>query len=333
MNEEAEVVEESGFDMEGAVDQIGTDLFSQSEPSEEEVEEEVEVEEKPKETPKEEPKDEKEEKPKEEKAEEVEEEKPKREAPNSWKKEYRELYSSADPALQEIIDLRENQMREGLEKDRSDANLGRTMRDVMTPYEAMFKDRGLEAPQAVQYLLNAHHRLTTGSPEQKIALMQQLSESYGISAPQEGQDPRLVGLTERLQHIEQNLNASQKRSIQENNDRIQAEVSAFAEDHPLFDDLADEMKKFIEAGYGLEDAYSMAERSSPTYIERELERRIKEQEEAANKQAKKEAEEAKKAKSVNVKAKHTKKAPTAPKGRFLDEDDMRETLREIQKRN
>lgn len=320
--------EESAFDMESAQETISDDIFGKQEESEElNLDQEDEEKETEKEE-KEEPEKEKAEKP-EEKGE--KEEKPAKNAPNSWKKEMREFYSSADPVLQDYINQREQQMHEGLETDRNDANLGRTMRDMMTPFNAFFQERGIQGPQAVQYLLNTHKALTSGTVEQKQAVLAQLSQSYGITKPKEGDNPQLTSLVQRLGAIEQNLNKSQRRTLQETSTRIEAEVEAFAKDHPLFDDLQDEITKYINAGYELEDAYKMAERSSDGFINSEVERLMKERDDKAKIQDEDELEKARKAKSVNVKGRNARKSPTADKGKMFD--DMHDMYRDIKSRN
>jgi len=312
--------------MESAQDTISDALFPETEKEEveeveiieeviEEVEEVAEKEEKP-----------------EDLDEALKEEIQKANAPQSWKKEMHEFYNSADPVLQKYINDRETQMHDGLEKDRNDANLGRTMRDMMTPYDEMFKSRGIEAPQVVQHLLQNHQRLSSGTNEQKVALLRQLAQSYGITGPEKGGEtnPQIQSLTDRLQAMESNMNASHQRSVQESRTRINTEVSTFAESHPLFDDLSDEIAKYIRAGDSLEDAYSKAERLSDGYQQKEIDKLVKEQLASLDKEAKKEAEAAKKAQSVNIKSRDTRKSPTAKKGKMFD--DMSDIYQEIKSR-
>ena len=336
--QEADSQEESSFDMEAAQDTLSADIFGvekkEKDDSLDDIVDNIDLDQESDEKPIEKKAD-KEEISDVDKAlkEELKEEVKARKAPESWKKEMHEFYNSSDSAMQDYIDLRESQMKEGLEKDRGDANLGRTMRDIMTPHEMLFKNRGIEGPQAVQFLLNAHNTLSTGTIEQKQAAIQQLVQSYGIGAPAEGANPQITSLTQRLSEMEQNYNSSQQRSLQETQTRIETEVSAFADEHPLFDDLQDDIAKLITAGYELEDAYEKARWANPTTRQSALDELETERVAKAEKDAKKEAEEARKAKSVNVKGNKSNKTPTADKGKFLDTDDMRETLREINSRN
>lgn len=343
MNEEAvadsAVEEHSGepqggdvFDMEGAVDTLSEGLFGteKTEEIDEEVDLSQETDDKPAEI------DAKDEKP-DEKVDEPDDvekalkEELKREAPKSWKKEMREFFNSADPMMQEYILQRESQMADGLEKDRGDANLGRTMRDVLMPHEATFRERGIEPQQAVRYLLDAHNALSTGTIEQRQANIQKLAQSYGIVNPEDGANPQLQSLIQEVQALKQNQAASEQRTLQERQSSIETEVTAFASDHPLFHDLEQDIVVYINAGYELEDAYDKALWANPLTRQKEMDRLEQEKASEAEKLAKKEAEDAKKASSVNVKGRDSKKAPTAPKGSM--EDTMRETYRKINSRN
>jgi hypothetical protein len=315
------------FDMEGAVDTLSADIFGKSDDGINESEEHEEVAEEGDEevSAKTEKETEKTVETKEEK-EEVE----KIDLPASWKKDMQEKWEKLDVEAQKYVVERENQMRAGLDKDRVDADLGRTMRDMMKPYDALFQERGIEAPQAVQYLLQAHNILSSGTPEQKAGVMAQLAQSYGVGE-QKDVDPQVQNLTQRLQTMEQNLNASHQRSLQEMRTKIDSEVTAFAEEHPLFDDLQDDIVKLIQVGETLEDAYEKALWANPSTRQKELDRLDTQRAAETEKLAKKEVEEAKKAKSVNVKGRNLKKAPTAPLGSM--EDTMRETYRNINNRN
>jgi hypothetical protein len=329
-----EVAEES-FDMDAAQESISSDLFGKPEETDEEIDLDQDIEEIEEETEEVEAKEDKEEV---EKVEEKEEVRETRKAPSSWKKEMREFYASADPMLQDYIEQREEQMKSGLEQDRSDSNLGRTFRDIVTPYNDIFQQTGIAPTQAVQYLLNAHKSLSTGTIEQKQAAMQQLEQSYGITKPNEGSNPQITSLSQRLAQMEQNQIVNAQTARQAAQDKIEAaqakietEVDTFAKDHPLLDDLQDEIAGFIKQGYELEEAYNRAERSSDGYIQAEVDRQIKEREAEAESQRQEELKLVKKAKSVNVRGRNTSKAPTGPLGTM--EDTMHETYREIQSRN
>jgi transcription termination factor NusB len=307
-------VEESGIDMDSAINEISSDVFGVEEPTEvEEVAEEVT----------EEVTDEVQEEP-------VEEVK---EAPQSWKKEMREHFASLTPEVQDYIVQRENQMREGLEKDRGDANLGRVMRDVMSPYSEMLKTQGIDESVMVRNLMNAHYQLSTADTDQKISLIKQIAQSYGVPLDGEQQqiDPALKAVMDKVNGLEQHLTASHQRSLQEARTRVESEVAEFAAAHEFFDDVSEQIVPLINSGYSLEEAYQNAIWLNPVTRQKEIDRAAQEAAVKAEEKAKQEVEKAKKAKSANVRGRDTTRSPTEPTGTM--EDTMRETLREIQNRS
>jgi len=256
-------------------------------------------------------------------------------APQSWKKEMHESWSSLDPAVQDYIEQRENQMKEGLEKDRGDANLGRVMRDVMSPYSEMLKTQGIDESVMVRNLMNAHYRITTADDNGRRDLINQLAQSYGIDLNGEPQkvDPALKTIQDKVNQLESHLTTSHQQALQAARERVQSDVEAFAADpkHEFFDEVAEQIIPLINAGYELEDAYKNAIWLNPVTRQKEIDRTSSEAAAKAQELAKQEAEKARKAKSTNVRGRDTGKTPTEPHGTM--EDTMRETLREIKNRS
>ena len=321
---------EPAFDMDAAADSLAADLFGKK-PEELEANKEAEEPEEPVEAEAE--ATEEVEEPEAEPEPEVEA----REAPQSWKKEMHDKWASLDAETQDYIELREKQMREGLDRNHEDSELGKTMRDTFAPYEAMLRSQNISHEQAIGSFLSTHYKLSTAPMEERKQIFSHLAKVYGLEAPTQGEnseqapvDPRVNQLQNELNGIKQHLSASQQRSLQEARTRIEGEVEAFAKDHPHFDDLSDEIARLIRADYELEDAYKVAYKSSRFY-DLDLEKKNKEATEKAEKAKKAEAEKAKKAASVNVKGRDTKKSPTAPTGTM--DDTMREVMREIKNRN
>lgn len=309
------------FDMDAAVDSIGKDIFG-AEPAVK-TEEDQEVQEGL--AGKEPEKAEKEEK----------EEIQARVAPQSWKKEMHEFWNGVDPAVQDYIEQRELQMKDGLEKDRGDANLGRTMRDVMSPYSEMLKTQGIDESVMVKNLMNAHYRLSTVSDDEKVGLINQLAQSYGINMTGDKTqvDPAMKSLQDRIQGLEHNINSSHQKSLQESRDRVQTEVEEFSSDseHEFFDEVSEQIIPLINAGYSLEDAYKNAIWLNPVTRQKEIDRTNKEAAENAQKEAKQDAEKARKAKVTNVKGRDTNKGSTEPLGTM--DDTMHEVYADIQSRS
>lgn len=260
-----------------------------------------------------------------------------RQPPQSWKKEMHEKFAALPPDVQEYIETREIQMREGLEKDRGDANLGRVMRDTMSPYRQFLQSQGIDEPRAVQSLLNAHYKLSTAEGDAKEGLFAQLRQMYGLpdvpgAATATSSDPAFSALQQRLNGLENQISASHRAAIEQSRARVAADVEAFASDpsHAYFDDVSAEIATLISAGHDLKTAYEQAVWLNPVTRAKELARLQTERDEAQRVKAKEEAEAAKKAAAVNVRSRDTQRTPTAPKGTMRDLDRvMEETMREI----
>ncbi len=318
--EETEQVNEpeSGIDIAKASDQIAEDLFGKKpEVPDEPIEEPEEVPAEPEAEIKEDPEPEKELKP----------------APQSWKKEMHETWNGLSDEAQEYIELREQQMKEGIDVRKDDADLGMKMRDAMKPFDQVLKQNNIDPVVASQRMMATHFQLVSAPPEQRKELFNQLAKSYGIEQVEVetgDKDPKIAKLESELHELKQSLQATQYATQQEQQSRVNEVVADFASEHDHFDDLSDEIAKLIRGGYELDQAYKMAYRNSDFYekdLKKERQKEIEKEEEAK----KKEAEKAKKAKSVNVKGRDTGKAPTAPLGTM--EDTMKDVMRQIKNRN
>lgn len=321
--EESEV-SDGGFDVNDASDSLANDLFpSREEPREESSVEEKEVE---TETP--------------EKEEEPQEEIVAKAPPASWKKEMHEVFAKLPKEAQDYIEQREQQMADGLEKDRGDANLGRVMRDTMAPYRAMLQAQGVDEPRAVQALMNAHYKLSNDSPVEKAKYFAGLAKSYGIdfSHLQQEQsqiDPTVKALQDELEGIKRTLSSGQQAAMNEAKTRVVKDVDAFASDpaHPYFDEVSDDIVSMIQAGHELKDAYEKAVWANPVTRQKEIARITQENEAKLREKSLATAKAAKAAASINIKTRDTSRTPTGPKGTMNDLDGaLRETLREIKSR-
>lgn len=264
-----------------------------------------------------------------------------RQPPKSWTKEMQTKYSALPPEVQDYVELREKQMADGLEKDRGDANLGRTMRDIMTPYRAMLQAQGVDEGKAVQSLMNVHYKLTNLPLAEKTAYLQSLAKGYGIdlsdvSRETEQQiDPTIKKLQDELNGIRQTLTNSQQSAITQAKERVSKDVEAFASapEHAYFDEVADDIAAMIQAGHDLETAYEKAVWANPVTRQKEIARLQTEQEAKLREKAKTTAEAAKKAASLNVKTRDTSRTPTGPKATMRNLDSaLEETMREINSR-
>jgi len=308
------------FDMKSAVDSISSDLFGKKETAEKEPDEDEVKEPEPKKEPKakKEPKESKKAEEKEPvaeteeaKADEVEAKPDAVERPASWKKDMQPTWDAMTKEAKEYVIQREEQMKQGLVKDRDDAVLGRTMRDTLAPYSDLLKAQGIPEKQMVNNLLNAHYKLSTASMAERKEAFAKLAQSYGIKFDGTGQsqeiDPIVNNLTNELNSIKSYLTTREQAAQQAAKTKVVNEVDAFASENPYFDEVENEVAIFLEGDKNmtLQQAYEKAIWANPLTRQKEMDRIQQEQSKKAKAEADKKAEEDRKAKSVNVRTKDT----------------------------
>lgn len=257
-------------------------------------------------------------------------------APSSWSKDKHEFWGKMPREAQEYYITREKQMLDGLEQYKGDAGFGKQLKEVFTPYKAFLNSQGIDEPKAVQYLMNAHYKLTSAPPSEKQAYFNQLAKSYGLEVPsatqeQSNVDPHVKALQDQLHELKSTFTQTQQAQLEEQRTKVSKEVELFAEGNPHFDEVADDIVMLLKGGLNLKDAYDKAVWANPVTRAKELARVQTEAEAKFKEKASKEAAVAKKASAANVRSRDTGKAPTAPKGTM--EDTMRETLKRIQERS
>lgn len=264
-----------------------------------------------------------------------------RQPPKSWTKEMQTKYSALPPEVQDYVELREKQMSEGLEKDRGDANLGRVMRDTMTPYRAMLQSQGVDEVKAVQSLMNVHYRLTNLPMSEKTAYLKSIAAGYGIGfddpafreAETANIDPAIKKMMDELSGIKQHLTANQQNAIQQSKERVSRDVEAFASNHPYFDEIADDIAAMIQSGHDLDAAYEKAVWANPVTRQKELARLQTEETAKLREKAKITADASRKAAGLNVRNRDTSRTPTGPKATMRNLDSaLEESMREIKSR-
>ncbi|MBM3491279.1 MAG: hypothetical protein FJX68_12690 [Alphaproteobacteria bacterium] len=259
--------------------------------------------------------------------------------PQSWAKDKHEIWSKMAPEAQAQYLAREKQMHEGLEQYKADAQYGKRLRDVFTPYKAVLSSQGLDESQAAQYLMNAHYRMTTGSPAERQDLLAQLARSYGVdpaslaaASPALAADPAIKALQDQFAALKDGLTAQEQTARARTMEQTRKQVEAFAADpkHAYFDEVADDIAGFVKGGMALDEAYEKAVWANPVTRQKELARVQTEREAEFKAKVKADAEAARKASAANVRGHDTRRTPTEPKGTM--EDTMRATLREINSR-
>jgi hypothetical protein len=264
-------------------------------------------------------------------------------APKSWPKEMHDHWGKMPKEAQDYWTIREKQMLDGLEQYKGDAGYGKQMKEAITPYMALIQAQGIDPPQAVQTLLNAHYKLSVSNPTQKAEYFQSLARQYGVDLggmqSQEGQqqvDPMVRQLQDELHNIKQVIQSGNQQQLDAERNKIQNEVNAFASDpkHAYFDEVSEEIVALLKNGATLEDAYEKAVWANPVTRQKEMSRVQTEQQAALKAKAIAEAEAKKKAASVNLRNRDSQRTPTGPRATMSGLDSaLRETMREIKSRH
>tara|TARA_R110000868_G_scaffold147763_1_gene369362 strand:+ start:3051 stop:4043 length:993 start_codon:yes stop_codon:yes gene_type:complete len=260
--------------------------------------------------------------------------------PKSWAKETHEIWKTLTPDARKQVELREKQVLDGLSQYKEHNDFGKSMRDAFAPYKAMIQAQGVDEVKATQFLLNAHYKLSSGSPQERAAHFAQLAKSYNIDLPQ-GQteqqqiDPAVKSLQDELGQIRSALTQREQADLSAARNRVSSEVNAFAETAPYFDEVADDTAAFIQSGNDLKTAYDKAVWANPVTRAKEQARLFKESEAKLREKGSAEAAAAKKASSTNVRTRDTGRSPTGNVGKLFGaehEAEMRETVRKAASR-
>lgn len=263
-------------------------------------------------------------------------------APKTWRKEASELWAQLPPTVQAEVQKREDDMFRGLEAYKADAGFGRSFKTAIEPFLPTLQQHGIDPAQQVSSLMQAHFTLALGSPQEKLALFQQIAQDYGIDASQlPGSagapfvDPAVQALQSELNAVKSTLTAQTRQAHEAKVSEITGQINAFAADpkNVHFNDVANDMVVLLEAKAvkTLEEAYEKAIWANPVTRAKELERQTAERDAEKRKEATERAAAAKRASSVAIRPQARRASGTAPSGTL--DDTLRETLAEINSRS
>lgn len=194
--------------------------------------------------------------------------KPKPARPSSWKKDYWEKWdqlAEQDPQLAEYLGQREQQFAQGVSTYKAEADRAKEFQDILAPHAPRLQAIGANPTQHIDRLLNIDRVLSTGSNEQKIAMLQSIAQSVGLleggpqPAPTQGGyvPPELLQTVGSLQQELAQIKAQHEMQEQA---ALTKQIDEFATTAPYFDDLQEPMAQLLEKGLAtdLKDAYRKA---------------------------------------------------------------------------
>ena len=183
--------------------------------------------------------------------------------PASWKKDYHEAWTTADPRLKEYAWKREEEMKAGVQPLLSKAQYADQMQQAIEPYMNNIRGLGIEAPQAVKALMEADNVLRHGSPQQKQAYFAQLAQQYGINMGEtqfQPTDPNFYAIQNELAQVRgEVLNWKQQQETAQNQ-ALLSEINQFQATAEYFEEARPTMIQLLNSGVAqdLDDAYKKA---------------------------------------------------------------------------
>lgn len=151
---------------------------------------------------------------------------------------------------------REDDIHRMMTAKEGELNLGRSVKEIAAPYEAIIRAEGGTVEGAFKDLLNTAYVLRTGSPQQKAQLIMMTAKQYGVDLgqhiAQQSQNP-LSAIQQEIQALRQQADPNRiKSQLQEEmeRDRINSEIEAFAANpsNVHFNTVKSAMGSLIAAG-------------------------------------------------------------------------------------
>jgi hypothetical protein len=183
--------------------------------------------------------------------------------PASWKKDYHEAWTTADPKLKEYAWKREEEMRAGVQPLLTKAQYADQMQQAIEPYMNNIRGLGIEAPQAVKALMEADNVLRHGSPQQKQAYFAQLAQQYGINMSDvqiQPTDPNFYAIQNELAQVRGEVLNWKQAQENAQNEALLSEINQFQSKAEYFEEARPTMIQLLNSGVAkdLDDAYQKA---------------------------------------------------------------------------
>ena len=171
--------------------------------------------------------------------------------------------------------------------------------------------------------------------DSRKAAYEQLGRELGLSAidPNAQQlDPTVKALQDKVDRLESGMTQREQQELTTAKAKVADEVNTFASDkaNQYFDEVADDILPFLNAGLSLKEAYDKAVWANPVTRAKEQARIAQTTEKKLRENARLDALKGRKASSTNVNTRDTNRSPTESLGTM--EDTMKNTLAEIRAR-
>lgn len=248
------------------------------------------------------------------------------EAPLAYSKSVREKWKDLPPDVQAELAKREDDIHKAMTRHDGDLQLGREIKEVVTPYMPLLRSYGVAPKDAIGDMMNTYHILYQGTPAQKASLIRETIRQHGIdigqiTAEQTAVNPELEALRQEIYQLRQQANPEIiKKTLQEEMEQssIQSEVNAFASDpaNLHYETVKPLMASLLGTGAAssMKEAYEMACKAHPA-----VSSTIEAQRQAAAETKKKAELEAKKKASTSIAGSSGVSVPNTRAKKSIDE--------------
>ena len=249
--------------------------------------------------------------------------------PKTWRAEALAKWETLPAEVQREVLKREEDIFKGLESYKADAQIGRSLNQVLSPYMPMLQQAGVNPLQQVESLMQAHHGLATGTPEQKQRFFSELARAYNVplseglgSEESPFTDPQVAALQKEIAALKSKTSAREQQEAATVRATLQKEIDSFAADpkNVYFDEVATDIAALLKSGTAstLAEAYEKAIWLNPATRAKEQSRLTAETEAKAKAEAEAKAAAAKKATAANVRSSPKSASAAAPLGSIDD---------------
>lgn len=268
---------------------------------------------------------------------------PTEKVPDTWRPEAKAEWAKVPPTVRAEIVKREGDIAKFVGDTKTDVLISTEVKKVFAPYAKDYQRFGIEPISHMEGLLRGYHSILFGSPEDKVQVLQALAKDAGLDIAKlaagipAGQavnadfNNALKLRDERIAQLEAGFTGVSTQIQKQRETELSADVLAFAQTHPAFFELADDITALINTGAvkSLAEAYEIAELRNPTTRAKRLDA---ERAAIATTQAAKDAEKATKARAAsgaNVRSRGNQRA-AAPEETI--DDTIRQGLADIRAR-
>ena len=270
-------------------------------------------------------------------------------APKTWTKEAVAAWATipegdAKKIIGAELAKREEDFFRGISGYKAAAELGSRYDQVVEPYRAALAAENIDPVGLFQAFAANHYLLARGTPEQKVELVANLLNGYGIpleavasfisDAGVAPVDPEILALRREIAELRSGVTQQFNNQREATLGNLQGQINAFADDgqHPYFDEVAEDIARFVEMGAeSLQDAYDRAVFANPVTRQKEIDRLTAEALSAKNAEEKTRKDKQSRSMAEHVKTTPTSRNGTVPLGSM--DDTLEEKFREISERS